>query len=159
MTTKEIFDSLKEKYSDAVTEIITGIPVEEFINVSPDKVDEICLLLRDGDEYRFDSLSCLSGVDNNNGTLSAVYHLYSYEKHHKVCLKTTVSKDAPDIKSVSSVWLTANWHEREAFDMIGINFVGHADLRRILCPYDWEGYPLRKDYEVPEFYHGMRVPY
>ncbi|MEX0602057.1 MAG: NADH-quinone oxidoreductase subunit C, partial [Bacteroidota bacterium] len=69
------------------------------------------------------------------------------------------SKEQPHIQSVSGVWGTANWHEREAYDLIGIVFDGHPDLRRILLPYDWEGHPLRKDYKVPEFYNGMKVPY
>jgi NADH-quinone oxidoreductase subunit C len=159
MTTQEIFEKLKQKFGDAVTDIVTDKPVDQFINVVPDKIDEICLFLRDNEEFQFDSLSCLSGVDNNNGTLTSVYHLYSFAKNHKVILKATVSKDVPNVKSVVSVWLTADWHERESYDLIGINYVGHPDLRRILLPYDWEGHPLRKDYEVPEFYNGMRVPY
>ncbi|MFA6542090.1 MAG: NADH-quinone oxidoreductase subunit C, partial [Bacteroidota bacterium] len=91
--------------------------------------------------------------------LGVTYHLYSMVHRHKFVLKVEVPTDAPNIPSVESVWKTANWHEREAFDMYGIQFSGHPDLRRILLPDDWEGYPLRKDYEVPEFYNGMRVPY
>jgi len=70
-----------------------------------------------------------------------------------------VPKDNPHVPSVESVWKTANWHEREAYDLIGVVFDGHPDLRRILLPDDWEGHPLRKDYKVPEFYNGMKVPY
>jgi NADH-quinone oxidoreductase subunit C len=159
MTIQEIYEKLKVKYDDAIGELISGIPVAEFINVSPDKVDEICLYLRDNNELNFDSLSCLSGVDNNNGTLTTVYHLFSYDKKHKLCLKATVNRDNPDTKSVAHIWETANWHERESYDVIGINYVGHPNLVRILLPYDWEGHPLRKDYQVPEFYQGMKVPY
>ncbi len=78
---------------------------------------------------------------------------------HKIVLKTQCTKDHPYIQSVSAVWGTANWHEREAFDLFGIIFDEHPDLRRILLPDDWEGHPLRKDYKVQEFYHGMKVPY
>jgi NADH-quinone oxidoreductase subunit C len=78
---------------------------------------------------------------------------------HKIVLKAITPKDNPRVQSVSFVWGTANWHEREAFDMYGIDFDGHPDLRRILCPDDYPGYPLRKDFKVPEFYNGMKVPY
>jgi NADH-quinone oxidoreductase subunit C len=78
---------------------------------------------------------------------------------HKIVLKVDVPADHPRCRSVEAVWKTANWHEREAFDLYGIVFEGHPDLRRILLPDDWEGYPLRKDYQVPEYYNGMKVPY
>jgi NADH-quinone oxidoreductase subunit C len=77
----------------------------------------------------------------------------------KIVLKASCAKDAPHVASVSLIWGTADWHEREAFDLMGIIFDGHPDLRRILLPADWEGHPLRKDYKVQEFYNGMRVPY
>ena len=94
------------------------------------------------------------------GTLSVVYHLESIELKHKIVLKVLLQRENPDVQSVSCVWRCADWHEREAYDLIGINFLNHPDLRRILMPYDWEaGYPLRKDYKNPEFYHGMKVPY
>jgi NADH-quinone oxidoreductase subunit C len=76
---------------------------------------------------------------------------------HKFVLKVELPRDNPKIGTVEGVWAIANWHEREAFDMFGIRFEGHSDLRRILCPDDWEGYPLRKDYEQPETYRGMPV--
>lgn len=159
MTTQEIFNILKEKFPDAVTELVTDKPVDHFINIVPDKLDEVCLFLRDSEDLQFDQLCCLSGVDNNDGTLTSVCHLYSFKKKHKLCIKSTVIKESPDVKSVSEIWNTADWHEREAFDMIGINYTGHKNLKRILLPEDWEGFPLRKDYEVPEFYQGMKVPY
>ena len=159
MTSQEIFDKLKHKFGDSIIEFKTDKPVDAFITFSPDKIDEICFYLRDYEEFLFDSLSCLSGVDYGDGKLGVTYHLFSYTLRHKVILKTIVSKENTDVKSVTPVWHTANWHEREAYDLIGINFTGHPDLRRILLPDDWVGHPLRKDYEVPEFYNGMKVPY
>jgi len=93
------------------------------------------------------------------GKFAVVYNLASIAKKHKLNLRVEVPAENPTIPSVESTWKTADWHEREAFDMFGIVFSGHPDLRRILMPYDWEGHPLRKDYQVPEFYNGMKVPY
>jgi NADH-quinone oxidoreductase subunit C len=159
MTSQEIFDKLKEKFEDSIQEFRSDKPVDPFIVVSAEKIKEVSSFLRDYEEFLFDQLCCLSGVDFGDGKLGTVYHLYSFEKKHKIVLKVIVSKDKPEIPSVSNIWLTANWHEREAFDLIGINFTGHPDLRRILLPDDWEGNPLRKDYQVQEFYNGMKVPY
>ena len=117
------------------------------------------LFLRDAERTRFDLLMCLSGMDYTGGKLGVVYHLNSTSLHHSITLKVQVTADAPHVESVAQVWKTANWHEREAFDMFGIVFDNHPDLRRILLPDDWEGHPLRKDYQVPEYYNGMKVPY
>ena len=78
---------------------------------------------------------------------------------HKATVKVIVPKADPHVETVEKVWRAADWHEREAYDLIGVVFDNHRDLRRILCPYDWEGHPLQKDYEVPEYYNGMKVPY
>lgn len=174
-TTEEIYNSLKEKFKDSVIELNSSLPVEPFIVINPQSIDEVSLFLKENEELKFDSLMCLSGVDDangdkttnedgsttiNEGTLSVVYHLESTELKHKVVLKVSVSKDNPEVKSVAGVWRHADWQEREAYDLLGITFLNHPDLRRILMPYDWEaGYPLRKDYENPEFYQGMKVPY
>ena len=74
-------------------------------------------------------------------------------------MKVSALRENPEVESVESVWKCADWHEREAYDMYGFKFLNHPDLIRILMPYDWEGYPLRKDYKNPEFYQGMKVPY
>jgi NADH-quinone oxidoreductase subunit C len=106
-----------------------------------------------------DYLDCLSGVDLGKNMLGVTYNLSSITHHHKLTVKVEVSREKPEIHSVSSIWGTADWHEREAFDLFGIVFTNHPDLRRILLPDDWDGHPLRKDYKVPEFYRGMKVPY
>lgn len=174
-TVEEIFGILKEKFNDSIIELKSDQPVEPYIIVDPARVDQICTFLRDKENLLFDSLMNLSGVDDANGeskndesgslniiggTLSVYYHIESIKLKHKLCLKTSTSRDNPEVKSVYSVWRHADWQEREAYDMIGIKFINHPDLRRILMPYDWEaGYPLRKDYKNPEFYQGMKVPY
>jgi NADH-quinone oxidoreductase subunit C len=174
-TAEEIFNLLNEKFGESVIELKADVPVEHFIIVDPLSVDKICLFLRDENELQFDSLMNLSGVDDANGekvkdeqgletisggTLSVFYHLESTQLKHKLTIKTSTGREKPEVVTVTEVWKSADWHEREAYDMYGIIFLNHPDLRRILMPYDWEyGYPLRKDYKNPEFYQGMKVPY
>ena len=90
---------------------------------------------------------CLSGADYKD-RFEVVYHLYSMENKHKITLKATVDRNNPEIDSVAGIWATADWHERECYDLVGIKFIGHPDRRRILMPEDWEGHPLRKDYPL-----------
>ncbi len=158
MNPLEIHDNLKAKFGDAVVEAKLDA-LQPWIRIEEKRMKEIAVFLHDEETFHFDFLMCLSGVDYNNGTLGAVYHLFSMKHRHKIVLRASCSKEHPHIQSVSSVWGTANWHEREAFDMYGIIFDEHPDLRRILCPDDYPGHPLRKDFKVPEFYNGMKVPY
>jgi len=159
MTPQEISEKLKSKFPDTIIEIKIDGVVDPYIKISPESIHDIALFLRDDADLRFDFLMCLSGVDYGKGTLGVVYNIYSMTMKHKVNVKIEVPKDKAEVPTVSSVWQTANWHEREAYDLIGIKFLGHPDLRRILMPDDWEGHPLQKDYKVPEFYQGMKVPY
>jgi len=159
MIPQEISDALKAKFGDAILEVKSDGVFDPWAKVAPDRIKDVCLFMRDDEALQFDSLMCLSGVDYTGGKLGVVYHLHSTKKDHKFTLKVDVTVENPHCQSVESVWKTANWHEREAFDMIGIVFDGHPDLRRILLPDDWEGHPLRKDYQVPEYYQGMKVPY
>ncbi len=158
MTAQEIHDILKTQFGDAVLEAKLENILNPFIKIQSDKISDVAKFVHSNERLQFDYLSCLSGVDYK-GTLGVVYHLFSMIHKHKIVLKVEVPTETPNVHSVESVWKTANWHEREAFDLYGINFVGHPDLRRILLPDDWEGYPLRKDYQTPEFYNGMKVPY
>ncbi len=159
MIPQEISNAIKAKFPDALLEAKVDGVFDPYAKIAPDKIKDVSLFLRDNEETLFDSLMCLSGVDYTGGKLGVVYHLHSMKWNHKFTLKVDVTVENPHCQSVESVWKTANWHEREAFDMYGIVFDGHPDLRRILMPYDWEGYPLRKDYKVPEYYQGMKVPY
>ncbi len=158
MSPQEILDDLKAKFGAAVVDAKMDVQ-QPWIQIATDKTKEMGQYLRDDERLKFDYMSSLSGVDYNNGKFGVVYHLTSMSLKHKIVLKAICTKENPHVQSVAEVWRTADWHEREAFDLIGILFDGHPDLRRILLPYDWEGYPLRKDYKVPEFYDGMKVPY
>ena len=130
--------------------------LDPFVVVEPVIVARVAALLKSDPDLSFDSLQCLSAVDYKEH-IEVVYHLFSMRHRHKFVLKVHLPRESPRVPSVEGVWRGANWHEREAYDMMGIVFDGHSDLRRILCPDDWEGWPLRKDYEQPEFYNGMRV--
>ncbi|MFA7360932.1 MAG: NADH-quinone oxidoreductase subunit C [Candidatus Kapaibacterium sp.] len=159
METNEVYEKLKKVFEDGIGELKTDVPVDPFFFVSADKINAVSLFLRDEESLQFDNLSCLSGMDYDKDNLAVVYHLYSYVHHHKLVVKVVVPKSNPVVNTVSDVWAAADWHEREAYDLVGMTFEGHPDLRRILLPEDWEGHPLRKDYKVPEFYRGMKVPY
>jgi NADH-quinone oxidoreductase subunit C len=159
MTAQEIVETLRARFGDAVLEAKADAFPDPWVKIAPAKVKDVCLFLRDDPAMQFDVLMCLSGMDYRAGKLGVVYHVDSTSKRHKIVLKTEVTDAEPHVASVESVWKTANWHEREAFDMVGVVFDGHPDLRRILMPDDWKGFPLRKDYKVPEFYNGMKVPY
>jgi NADH-quinone oxidoreductase subunit C len=124
--------------------------------VDPAAILDICRFLRDDDGLRMDHLECLAGVDYKD-RIEVVYIVYSMKHGHRYTIKCRMPREAPRLQSVESVWGVANWHEREAFDMLGIVFEGHSDLRRILLPDDWEGYPLRKDYKFPTSYRDMPV--
>ena len=117
-------------------------------------------LLNDPAAY-FDMLSCVTGVDNgpDAGTMEIVYNLYSIPLDHHLMIKVMITRDQPEIESVSSIWKTADWLEREIFDLFGVNFLNHPDLRRILLPADWEGHPLRKDYKHQDYYRNVKVEY
>jgi len=158
---EEVFQLLKDNFPTSNLELKTDLPTEATIVASPLEIDKITLFLRDSSELLFDDLMNLSGVDEPKaGLLSVYYHLGSTKFRHKITLKVSTDRNKPEVSTVSEVWKAADWHEREAYDLFGIIFLNHPDLRRILMPYDWNaGYPLRKDYENPEFYQGMKVPY
>ena len=86
------------------------------------------------------------------------YNLHSMDILHKLEVRIEVLREGGSIFSVANIWRTADWHEREVYDLFGINFEGHPDLRRILLPFDWEGHPLLKDYTTPDYYRGIPVP-
>ncbi len=159
MTPTEIHQTLQERFSDQIVEF-NGEATDPYIVVAASAVHDIAAYLRHEPDLHFDSLMCLSGVDYGPGkTLGVVYHLASMARRHKITLRTEVPRQGGSLPSVCDIWRTADWHEREAYDLYGMRFEHHPDLRRILLPDDWEGNPLLKDYQVQEFYHGIKVPY
>lgn len=145
---KTTLEKLKEGFTKSILEV-AEFRGELTIIVRKEDIVPICQFLRDDPELSFNFLSDLCAVDwlERKPRFDVVYNLYSIQKNHRVRLKVQVD-DGEAIPSVTSVWSTANWHEREVFDMFGIRFEGHPDLRRILMPEDWEGYPLRKDFPL-----------
>ena len=158
MLPNEIFDKLKIEFGEEIISLNEDPGYEPSIKVEPTNLVDIMLFLRDEEGLEFDYPSCLSGVDLG-ANLGVVYNLYSMKRAHKITIKVEVPKEAPDVPSCELVWRSFDWHEREAYDLIGVNFVGHHNLTRILLPDDWEGHPLRKDYVQPDYFHGMKVPY
>jgi len=158
VTAKE--DLIREQHPEAILDSDLSCKQPYFL-IDPKVIKEVCLFVRDHPEFSMDFLSCLSGVDlgENEEELMVVYHLYSLVHEEGMVLKCKISKESPTLSSVAEVWKAAEWHEREAYDMVGIHFEGHPDPRRILLPEDWEGHPLRKDYKEAETYHDIKIRY
>ena len=131
------------------------------IKLSKDDLLSVMDTLYRNETTYFDMLSCITGIDNGEqaATMEVVYNLYSIPFNHHLMIKVVLPREKPEIESVTHIWKTANWQEREIFDMYGIHFKNHPDLRRILMPADWEGHPLRKDYKHQEYYRGIKVEY
>jgi len=155
MTPAEIAGLLSEQFGAKITESKPDA-VQAWSAVEPADILAIARFLKADDRLLMDHLELLGGVDYKD-RMEVVYVLYSMTHRHRYTLKCRLPRETPKLASVESVWRVANWHEREAYDMFGIVFEDHPDLRRILCPDDWEGYPLRKDYKFPEIYREMPV--
>lgn len=153
METQQIFDNLKQKFGDAIVSTDDSVK-SPFVTVAAASLVEIMKYLRDDPTLNFDMLLMISGVDYPT-CYASVAHLTSLSHKHNLAVKVELSRQAPEVDSLVSIWPAADWHERETFDMMGIVYRGHPSLRRILCPEDWEGFPLRKDYRQPEEYHGI----
>jgi NADH-quinone oxidoreductase subunit C len=167
-------DQLKKKFPGKITGANLDA-IDPWIEVAPDAIVDVCRYLRDDAKLRFNMLNCISSVDYFEPDpkkaakvawqphVEVVYHLWSVPNKNSLVLKVMLPRwkddqpgEIPEVPSVAGVWSTADWHEREVYDLGGVRFTGHPNLRRILCPEDWEGYPLRKDYQMPLEYHGIR---
>jgi NADH-quinone oxidoreductase subunit C len=174
MSGQQFVERLKAKFGDAITGANFDA-IDPWIEVAPERLVEVCEHLKTDPALRFDMLNCITCVDywmadeakmqkaGMTPRLEVVYHLSSIAKKHTLVVKVVLPRwrdgvegELPQVPTVCGVWRTADWHERETYDLSGIEFVGHPDLKRILCPDDWVGHPLRKDYVQPLEYHGMR---
>lgn len=136
------------------------------ILISSKDLVAVCQELHQNEQLYFDMLSCITGIDNGveAGTMEVIYNLYSISNEVSLMLKVSLTRNntdepMPSLPTVSHLWKTAEWHEREIYDLLGIEFSDHPDMRRILMPADWQGHPLRKDYQDMERYRGMSVVY
>lgn len=174
MSGQAFVEELKQKFGDK----ICGANLENidpWIEATPDGLVEICTHLKNEPSLAFNYLNCISGVDYLHTDekkaakvdwqphVEVVYHLFSMKHKHSLVLKVILPRwkddqpgQLPELPSVAHIWSTADWHEREVYDLMGVFFTDHPNLRRILCPEDWVGHPLRKDYEMPLEYHGIR---
>jgi len=162
----EVVDALEQAFAgfhDAIEKIVVDRG-ELTLHVQPERIAEVCQAMRDDPALRFELCSSVHAVDylgQDPRRLHAVYQLTSLTYRRRIRLEAAVPADKPHIPSVTAVYPTADWQEREAYDMFGILFDGHPNLTRILMPDDWEGFPQRKDYPlggVPVEYKGAEIP-
>ena len=175
MDIQSIHSILLGKFGATAVGSSTFTAIDPWIQVDASAIVEVARFLRDDERLQFKHLNDLCGVDyletdpkklakfGHEPHIEVVYQLSSLTLRHSLKLKVVVPRwkndvagALPVVPSVSSLWGIANWHEREAYDLVGIHFEGHPNLRRILCPEDWVGHPLRKDYAFPLEYHGVR---
>jgi NADH-quinone oxidoreductase subunit C len=166
MSLEEIQTLLQKQFGEEIILATDPDATPATLQVPAPQIAEICRVLHENEQTYFDYLSCLTALDNGPeaNTMEVIYHLYSIPYNVQLGLQVIIPREKegqalPQLPTVSHIWRTADWHEREAFDMLGIMFIGHPDLRRILLPADWKGHPLRKDYQEQEYYHGIKVVY
>jgi NADH-quinone oxidoreductase subunit C len=174
MTFAEILAVLEQKFGARIKDKKPDA-IDPFIVVDPGELVEVCRFLRDDPRLTFELLNSISGVDylepdakkapkaGFDPHTEVVYHFQSFTHRHRFVIKLILPRwkdnkpgELPEVPSVAGIWQTADWHEREVYDLSGVWFTGHPDLRRILLSEDWIGHPLRKDYEFPLEYHGIR---
>ena len=143
--------------SELLVSVLGGISVEigaaldeVVVTVAPDDIPPVCRLARDNPQLDFDYLRCLSVVDYVE-RLEVVYHLFSLQKRHKMVIKASVSPDSPHVPTVTTIWRTADWFEREGHDLFGVVFEGHPELAPLLLYEGFEGYPGRKSFPFHEY--------
>lgn len=174
MTPNDIAAALQQHFGENIKAVKLDA-IDPFAVVDPADLPAVCRFLRDDPRLKFELLVNISGVDylepdpkkapkaGFEPHLEVVYHFQSFTHRHRFTLKVMLPRwkgdiagALPEVPSIAGLWRTADWHEREVYDLCGVQFIGHPDLTRILLSDDWVGHPLRKDYEFPLEYHGIR---
>lgn len=174
MTAAEIVAALEQQFGERIQSKALDA-IDPFVVVAPGDLVPVARFLKEDGRLRFDLLHNISGVDylepdpkkaakaGFDPHLEVVYHLQSFTHHHRFTLKVMLPRwkndevgQLPEVPSLTGLYGSANWHEREVYDLVGVHFTGHPELTRILLSEDWVGHPLRKDYEFPLEYHGIR---
>ncbi len=167
---KEIADYINSRVPGANAQAVAAEVGDGHVSVEPKHIVKVCEALKNG-PYEFNVLQVISGVDYLakaavegetpspavEARIEVNYIIASFTKNNELILKVKLPRENPTVDSVVGVWKAANFQERETYDMLGVTFTGHPDPRRILCPDDWTGFPLRKDYVAAESYNGMTI--
>ncbi|MBL3658909.1 NADH-quinone oxidoreductase subunit C [Fulvivirga sediminis] len=161
MQFEDIIAKLREEHGEEIIVEVNEEASPKMITVKSEDLLQVSEVLYKNESLFFDMLSCITGVDNGPemNTMEVIYNFYSIPFEHSLMLKIILPRENPAAPSLVNIWKTADWHERETYDLLGIHFDGHPDLRRLLMPADWEGHPLRKDYKNLEYYRGIKVEY
>ncbi|MGD0836645.1 MAG: NADH-quinone oxidoreductase subunit C [Polyangia bacterium] len=155
MKEEEVCAALKSRFGDGVS-ALGGDRGDKFVVVKDADLVAVCRFLKETSELAFDYCQDITAVDwPSRSTIEVVVHLHSLVHRHGLVLKVETKRDKPELATLEGVWRAATWLEREVYDMFGVRFLGHSDLRRILLPDDWVGYPLRKDYQEAGGFHGI----
>lgn len=155
LTSEQIHQRLVAKFAEAIGPL-SPPKKDPFCTIAGSMVVEVCRFLKSDPALAFDFLEDLTATDHpKENLIRVVYHFYSYEHRHLFVAKVELDRAKPEIDTVEVVWKAANWLEREVYDLFGVLFKGHSDLRRIMLPDDWQGHPLRRDYSETGGWHGI----
>ncbi len=155
LTAEQIHAAVSAKFGEAVGALAPPAK-DPFFTVKADALLDVCRFLKTEPALAFDFLEDVTAVDHpKENLIRVVYHLWSYRLRHGIVVKVECDRASPKAPSVEPVWKTADWMEREVYDLFGVNFEGHPDLRRIMMPDDWVGHPLRKDYQEAGGYENI----
>ncbi|MBN1396898.1 MAG: NADH-quinone oxidoreductase subunit C [Bacteroidetes bacterium] len=156
---EKVINKLKASHPDVILDA-NEFRGELTVTVPKERIVEVCRFVKEDGELAFDLLADLCGIDMNTSEnrFGVIYNLYSLKNKHRIRLKTYTQEEQPKVPTVTGVWSTANWHERETYDMFGIIFEGHPDLRRMYMPEEFEYHPLRKEFPLMGIPGSLNLP-